>query len=217
MKMIKGLIFDVDGTILDSMPIWTNVGERYLNRLGIEIDYDLASIMFEQTMLETAQYMREHHGVNKSDKEIIDDINSMVYGFYEKEAMPKKGVLAFIEEAYEKGVPMTVATSTDRPMIEAAFTRLGLQKYFKKIYTTSEMGSGKDKPEIFYQAMKTMGSDERTTYLLDDAFYSLITAHNAGIGTVGVYDLSAERDTEKIKSIVDIYIKDWTKDKPDII
>lgn len=207
--MVKGLIFDVDGTILDSMSIWMNAGERYLNSLGIEIDYDLASIMFEQTMPETAQYLRERHGINKSDEEIIEGINAKVYAFYDTEAMPKEGVLDFIEEAYRKGIPMTVATSTDRPMIETAFRRLGLHKYFKKIYTTSEVGSGKDKPEIFYQAMKTMGSDEKTTYLLDDAFYSLNTAHNAGIGTIGVYDFSAESDTEKIKAIVDVYIEDW--------
>lgn len=215
--MVKGLIFDVDGTILDSMSIWMNAGERYLNSLGIEIDYDLANIMFEQTMPETAQYLREHHGIDKSDEDIIEGINSMVYTFYDTKAMPKEGVLDFIEEAYRKGIPMTVATSTDRPMIEAAFNRLGLHKYFRKIYTTSEVGSGKDKPEIFYQAMKTMGSDEKTTYLLDDAFYSLNTAHNAGIGTIGVYDFSAECDTEKIKSIVDIYIKDWSETKPDIL
>lgn len=215
--MVKGLIFDVDGTILDSMSIWMNAGERYLNSLGIEIDYDLASIMFEQTMPETAQYLRERHGIDKSDEEIIEGINAMVYTYYETEAMLKEGVLDFIKEAHRKGIPMTVATSTDRPMIEAAFNRLGLHQYFKKIYTTSEVGSGKDKPEIFHQAMKTMGSAKENTYLLDDAFYSLNTAHNAGIGTIGVYDFSAECDTEKIKSIVDIYIEDWRKNKPDIL
>ena len=148
--MVKGLIFDVDGTILDSMSIWMNAGEHYLNSLGIEIDYDLASIMFEQTMLETAQYLRERHGIEQSDKEIIDGINAMVYTFYARDAMPKEGVLDFIKETYRKGIPMTVATATDKPMIEAAFRRLGLHKYFKKIYTASEVGSGKDKPEIFY-------------------------------------------------------------------
>ena len=215
--MVKGLIFDVDGTILDSMSIWMNAGERYLNSLGIEIDYNLAEIMFEQTMDETARYIKERHHVEQSEKEIIDGINAMVYTFYEKEAMPKEGVLDFIEEAYAKGIPMTVATSTDRPMIEAAFHRLNLHNYFKKIYTTSEVGSGKDQPEIFYQAIKTMGSDEKTTYLLDDAFYALNTAHNAGIGTIGIYDFSSKCDTEKIKAVSDIYIEDWKNNKPDIL
>ena len=78
--MVKGLIFDVDGTILDSMSIWMNAGERYLNSLGIEIDYNLAEIMFEQTMDETARYIKERHHVEQSEKEIIDGINA--HGLY---------------------------------------------------------------------------------------------------------------------------------------
>ena len=101
--------------------------------------------------------------------------------------------------------------------MRAAFHRLNLHKYFKKIYTTSEVGSGKDQPEIFYQAMKTMGSDEKTTYLLDDAFYALNTAHNAGIGTIGIYDFSSQCDMEKIKAVSDIYVEDWKNNKPDIL
>lgn len=215
--MVKGLIFDVDGTILDSMSIWMDAGEKYLNSLGIDIDYNLAEIMFEQTMDETARYIRERHHVDKPEEEIIEGINAMVYKFYETEAIPKEGVLDFIETAYEKGIPMTVATSTDRPMIEAAFNRLNLNKYFKKIYTASEVGSGKDKPEIFYQAMETMGTDEKNTYLIDDAFYALNTAHHMGIKTIGVYDFSSECDTEKIKSVSDIYIENWKQNKPDIL
>ena len=215
--MAKGFIFDVDGTILDSMSIWMNAGERYLNSIGITIDYNLAEIMFEQTMNETAEYLKERHGIDKSNKEIIDGINSMVYTFYEKEAMPKPGVMDFIEKAHANKIPMVVATSTDEPMIKAAFDRLNLHKYFKAILTATGVGSGKDRPEIFNIAMEKMDSDIEETWLFDDAFYSLNTAHNMGIKTAGVYDFSAECETEKIKKIVDIYIQDWEKEQPDII
>ena len=127
--------------------------------------------------------------------------------------MPKDGVLEFIEYLYENKIPMTVATSTDRPMIEAAFKRLGLEKYFKKIFTTTEVGKGKDNPLIFEKAMEEMKSDKAGTWLMDDAFYSLNTAYNNGINTVGIYDDSSKSQQEKVKSVSTIYIKDWTQVK----
>lgn len=209
--MKKAFIFDVDGTILNSMIIWVDAGKRYLEKMGVHIDYDLGRIMFELTMLEGAKYLKERHNLVNSIEDIMSGINGMVYDFYRDEAVPKENVMKFIEYAYSQGIEMTVATSTDRPMIETAFHRLGLMKYFKEIFTTSEVGQGKDKPEIFYRAMKTMGSSPEDTWLFDDALYSLRTAHKAGIKTVGIYDFSSEEDTEKIKEIVDIYVRDWNE------
>ena len=194
--MNKGIIFDVDGTILDSMKIWMDAGKIYLDKFGIEEKENIAEVLFDLTI-----------------QEIIDGINSVVYEFYENEAMPKDGVLEFIEYLYENKIPMTVATSTDRPMIEAAFKRLGLEKYFKKIFTTTEVGKGKDNPLIFEKAMEEMKSDKAGTWLMDDAFYSLNTAYNNGINTVGIYDDSSKLHQEKVKSVSTIYIKDWTQVK----
>ena len=138
--MNKGIIFDVDGTILDSMKIWMDAGKIYLDKFGIEEKENIAEVLFDLTMAEGAKYIKETYKLDKTIQEIIDGINSVVYEFYENEAMPKDGVLEFIEYLYENKIPMTVATSTDRPMIEAAFKRLGLEKYFKKIFTTTEVG-----------------------------------------------------------------------------
>ena len=102
---------------------------------------------------------------------------------------------------------MTVATSTDRPMIEAAFKRLGLEKYFKKIFTTTEVGKGKDNPLIFEKAMEEMKSDKAGTWLMDDAFYSLNTAYNNGINTVGIYDCIRKRLNQYLQSILKIGLR----------
>ena len=142
--MSTGFIFDVDGTILDSMGIWMNVGELYLKDMGIKAEPNLGEILFEMTMNEGAEYIQKKYNLNLTTEEICTGINNRVYKFYEKEAMPKPKVIDFIEQAYENKIPMTIATSTDRPMIEAAFKRLHIDKYFKKIFTTTEVGHGKD-------------------------------------------------------------------------
>ena len=164
-------------------------------------------------MSEWAKYIKETYKIDKTIQEIIDGMNSIVYEFYEKEAMPKDGVLEFIGYLYDNKIPMTVVTSTDRPMIEAAFKRLDLEKYFKKIFTSSEVGKGKDNPLIFEKAIEEMNSNKEGTWLIDDAFYSLNTAYNKGINTVGIYDDSSKLHQEKVKSVSTIYIKDWTQVK----
>ena len=131
--MAKGFIFDVDGTILDSMEIWMDAAKLYLKDLGIEAEENLGDIMFSLTMAEGAEYIRKTYKVNLSDKEICDGINQKVFGFYKEEAPLNGKSIEILEYAQKNNIPMVVATSTDRPMIEAAFERLNLGKYFKKI------------------------------------------------------------------------------------
>lgn len=208
--MVDGIIFDVDGTILDSMAIWMDAGNIYLKSKGIQSKEDLGEKLFSMTMKEGAIYVKETYNLDLTPDEIIEGINETVFDFYKNDAEPKEGVKDFLEYAYGKGIPMTVATATDRPMIEVAFERLGLTKYFKKIYTTSEFGKGKDEPDIFIAAAEEMGSNIENTWVFEDAFYSLYTAQKEGFKTVGIFDFSSERRQDKVKSASDIYIKDWS-------
>ena len=207
--MAKGFIFDVDWTILDSMEIWMDAAKLYLKDLGIEAEENLGDIMFSLTMAEGAEYIRKTYKVNLSDKEICDGINQKVFGFYKEEAPLKGKSIEILEYAQKNNIPMVVATSTDRPMIEAAFERLNLGKYFKKIYTTTEIGSGKDKPEIFMRAMETLGTKPDETWLLEDGAYSMDTAKKMGIHTVGIYDKYSDKDQDMVKSLADVYITSW--------
>ena len=137
----KGFIFDVDGTILDSMSIWMDAGKLYLESLGIKTDENIGEVMFDLTMAEGAEYLKKNYGLDLSIEEICDGINNRVFEFYDKEAMEKKYVRNFIEDAKEMGIKMTIATSTDRPMIEAALKRLDLMKYFDEIFTATTINN----------------------------------------------------------------------------
>lgn len=208
-QMIEGIIFDVDGTILDSMEIWMNVGKRYLESLEIQAEDNLGEVLFSLTMKEGAEHIKSNYALDFSVEEIIEGINDIVYKFYAREAQPKKGIQQFLRWAYEQKIPMTVATSTDRPLIEAAFARLSLGDYFGKIFTTTEIGKGKGEPDIYIAAQQYMKSSRENTWLIDDALYALKTAADYGFHTVGVYDPSSEKEQEEIVETADVYIRGW--------
>lgn len=207
--MVEGIIFDVDGTLLQSMEIWMGMGQRYLKKFGIEAEENLGEILFDLTMEEGAEYLKKNYGLNQTVEEIHQGVNEGIFEFYEKEAMPKEYVKEFLEYVYSKNIPMTIATATDRPMIEAAFKRLGFDKYFKKIFTSTEVGKGKEHPDIFIAAMKEMGSSNENTWLFEDAFYSMKTAKSMGLKNVGIYDFSSTQYQKYVKEMSDFYMEDW--------
>ena len=208
--MIKGAIFDMDGTLLDSMPIWMNASTRYLKRLGIQAETNLAEILFHMSMQEGAEYIRQTYQVAEDTDAIIAGVNAIVYEAYEKEVQPKAGVRDFLEGLKLAGIPMVVATSSDREMAEAAFARTGLMPYFHEIFTCSEVGAGKSSPDIYFAAAKALGTKIEETWTFEDALYATKTAKAAGFCTVGLYDASSDKEQAELREIADIYVDDLT-------
>lgn len=206
--MIAGIIFDVDGTLLDSMPIWDHAGERYLRSLGIEAAPDLGNVLFPMSMREGASYMKREYGLSFSITEIIKGVNDTIRSFYACEAKPKEGVLEFLRELKCHHVKMTAATSTDRCVIEPALERTGILRELEGLFTCSEIGVGKEKPDIYEAARQCMGTDVSSTWVAEDALHALRTARSAGFGTIGVYDASSQSQQEEIRLEADIYRMD---------
>ncbi len=209
--MIKGAIFDMDGTLLDAMPVWEHACERYLKKQGIDADEGLSDTLFTLSMYEGAAYVKKAYGMETSIEEIVDGVNALVVDAYRNEVLPKEGVREFLEQLKNVGVPMVVATSTDRPMAEAALTRTGLISYFTKIFTCTEIGVGKSKPDIYHAAARCIGSKPEDTWVFEDALYAAQTAAAAGYRTVGIYDATSRRQKqeEQLKKTVDGYVADW--------
>lgn len=203
--MIKGAIFDVDGTLLDSMPMWDHAAERYLLGLDITPEPDIEKKMFTFTMKNAAEYMKQTYKLAFTCENIIDGLNGVISNFYKYEAKPKNGVVDLLDKLYSKKIPMAVATSTDRCHIEAALTRLDMIKYFKKIFTCSEVGVGKVKPDIYLKTADFLGSDIEETWVFEDAYHAAKTAYNAGFKVCGVYDRSSGEHIEELKRYSHVY------------
>ncbi|MDD3369210.1 MAG: HAD family phosphatase [Lachnospiraceae bacterium] len=207
----KGIILDVDGTLLDSMKFWDHAGEHYLEGKGRTPEANLEQKMFTMTMEEGASYLKKAYGLEDSITEIVEGINRTIFLYYEKEVQLKNGVPDFLENCKKRGIPMCVATSTDRACIEAAFNRLGLISYVAKIFTCSEIGIGKDRPNIYLQAAEFMGTTPENTYVFEDAYHAAKTAYEAGFQVVGVADEASASYQRDIHEVCQYYVNTLTE------
>ncbi len=205
---IKCAIFDFDGTLFDSMFIWESVGEIYLRSLGKEPKPSLREDVRALSLYQSACYFRKEYDLPLSEEQIMSGINGTIEHFYINEVMPKPGVTEFLEEMKQKGIPMCIATASDRYQIEAALSRCGMSHYFEAVFTCSEVGYGKDEPAIFRKAMEYFSSDRGSTVIFEDALHAIKTAKNDGFTVVSVFDKSEKRQDE-IRAISDCYIADF--------
>ena len=206
--MIKGAVFDVDGTLLDSMEIWEEVGVRYLKNQGIEPEPGLSKLLFPMTVEEAACYMKENYHLSQSVDQIIEVVLNTVRDFYYYEAPLKHGVEEFLEEMRQRKIPMVIATSSERDHIDAAFQRLGIAHYFERIFTCSEVGVGKSQPLVYQKAAEYLGTKPGDTCVFEDVLHAIQTAKRAGFHTVAVYDRFSDDDQEEIKKTADRYYAD---------
>ena len=161
---MKGAIFDMDGTLLDSMQVWVHVGEQYLRNRGIEPEEGLGDVLFPMSMRDGAVYVKEKYSLPDPPDTIVTDMDAIVFAAYRDEVLPKPGVAAYLESLKKQGIPMAVATATNRPMVEAALARTGLAGYFKQIFTCTEIGAGKERPDIYLAAAKAFGTHPADTW-----------------------------------------------------
>jgi HAD superfamily hydrolase (TIGR01509 family) len=204
--MRKGAIFDVDGTLLDSMPIWENASERFLEELGIEAEPGLNEIMFRMSLDEGAAYLRSAYNLAMTDQEIKEGVLGVIRDFYFYQAQPKPGAAEFLERMKERGIPMYIATSNNREHVRAAFERLGLYDYFEGLITCEEAGAGKDAPVIFMLASERMGLTPPDIFVFEDVIHAVRTANRAGFVTVGVFDPASSADNAAMRAESGLYL-----------
>lgn len=208
--MIKGIIFDIDGVLLDSMMIWKDLGARYLQSRGVEPEEGLGDILFSMSMEQGADYLKEHYGLEESQGEVLAGISGMLERFYYDEVGLKPGVKELLKELKAKGIRMTAATSSPRLHVEKALARNGISEYLERIFTSAEIGASKHHADIYYAAAEFMGLKPGETLVFEDSLYALKTAKAAGFVTVGVYDANGESDQEGVKNTGDCYLTDYS-------
>ena len=206
--MLKGAIFDFDGTLFDSMFIWDTAGEVYLRSIGIEPREDLQKVLKPMSLLQSATYIREKYWVPLTVEEIMSGINHTVEDFYFHTVQPKKGVVAFLEQMKKQEVRMCIATATDRYQVEAALKRCGMESFFFEIFTCTDVGHGKDEPIIFQKAMDYLGTTRANTVVFEDAYHAAKTAKADGFITVAVFD-SHETKQAELHSVSDCFIENF--------
>lgn len=202
---IEGAIFDLDGTLMDSMFIWDTIGGDYLLSRGITPRENLNETFKNKSLYQAALYYQAEYGLTDSIEAITFDINRMILHIYRDQVLAKSGTLAFLEQLKKRHVKMCVATATDRHLAEITLEQNQLRSYFDEIFTCGEIGHGKDEPDIFHAARSFLDTPMERTWIFEDALYAVRTAKTTGMPVVGVYDKS-EKDAQTVSTLADIFI-----------
>ena len=208
-SVIKGAIFDIDGTLLDSMPVWENAGARYLATLGIKARSDLKERLDALSLPEGALYMQTEYKLSVTIEEILEGVNQVVKDFYFKEVVLKPGVCDLIQKLKKNQVRLMIATATDAEMAKAALIRNGVWKDFDGMITCEEAGAGKTSPKVFELAREHLQTKKEETWVFEDSLYAVKTASKAGFPVCSIYDAYSRDNTEEIQTFSDIYVKDF--------
>ncbi len=210
-KNIKGAIFDLDGTILDSMHIWSEIGLLFLKNKGIVPPPGIEDEFVKMSMVQAAEYYIKNIDPTATVMEIVNEVNTLVQGFYFNDVVKKDGIKEFLEFLKNRDVKMCIATATDKHLVEKALERNGIREYFSEIFTCSSVGAGKDTPIIYNVALEYLGTPKENTFIFEDALYAIETANKAGYNILGIKDISEKADPEKVKELCDYYINDYSE------
>ncbi len=203
-------IFDMDGTLLDSMAYWRNLGADYLKMQGIAVPEDLNERTRPMTLEESAAYFREELGVTGTVPEIVDRIYSLIVDNYRYRIQAKPGVAEFLAKMKEQGVKMCIVTATFDYVAMPALDRLGLTPYFEFVMDCREYG-GKTRPDVYDAAAAKLGGDRTNTMVFEDAAYAVKTVHEAGYYVVAVEDECRKDWEEKLRAMADDYVEDYRR------
>ena len=141
---------------------------------------------------------------------MIRDFDRLMAVHYQQDIPEKEGVRQVLEELKEREIPMYIATATQRPLVEAALVRTGLNGYFQGMITCQEAGKSKREPLIYQIAREKLGTDKEKTAVFEDAVFAARTAKKEGFFLVGIYDVW-EPEQELLKKTADIYLKTWSE------
>lgn len=209
MKKLKYKIFDLDGTLLDSMAAWRNLGKDYLLQKGINPPDNLNEIIAAMSMIESAAYFQKAFKIDLSAEEIIKEIKMLIENKYKYEFKLKPYVKEYLQKLKDENSVMCIVTATPLKLAKAALERNEIKKYFSFVISCDEVGLGKNKPDIFLLAANRLNAEPFEIAVYEDADFALITAKEAGFYTIGVYDDYFKNERKDIELISDIYIESF--------
>lgn len=212
---MKSLIFDVDGTILDSMPMWLELENNLLRKYGYTmetINKDIKDKIESLSIKGMSRYIAETIATDMTYEEVYHYFKSSIDYKYSNEIKAKEGAIDKIKELYKDGYQMAVASSSSSECIISAFKRLGIYDCFSIYATADNTGLRKSTGEFWSSLVNELSRDADEVILYDDALYALEQAKNLGIEVVGIRDFPwNENDWEKIEELSD-YTLDSIRD-----
>lgn len=205
---MKSIIFDMDGTLADSMVMWRSLGIDYLKSHGVDITSEDAQEMTTQSLKMSSSYMKEKFNLSLTPDEIYNDMKHIAEDFYEHHCTLKHGAKDVLDRFYEEGIPMMLGTGTPEEFFDPFLKREDMFKYFGEIATCDGLNLKKDDPRFFLTCCEMAGFDPNETVLIDDAYFAIIAAKEAGLTTICMYDETNDNMLRELSLKSDLFISD---------
>ena len=200
-------IFDMDGTLIDSMIFWKNLASEYLSSKGVtQIPADILERIKPMTMSESAALFRQEFRLT-GDPEA--EMNAMMDAHYRNDIPLKPGVREYLQTLHSRGVRMCVASATAEHLMETCLTRLGVRDCFEFLLSCETVGAGKRSPLVYHESAGRLHAAAAEIAVYEDALYAVQTAKEAGYYVVGVYDDSAAKNWLTIEKRADEIVLNW--------
>ena len=206
----KAAIFDLDGTLLDSMGIWKQIDEEFLRRRGRICTPEYSNTLKSMGWMEGAVYTIEHYHLSETPQEVIQAWFQMSEEFYTHEVQMKPYAKEYLLALKEKGIPLAVATSMEpQTNIEKSLRAHGLESFFSNITLSTDVSRGKGFPDIYLLAAQRLGVEPSECAVFEDILTGIRGAKKGGFQTVGIFDALSENDWPQICEESTLAVRSW--------
>ena len=206
---MSGVVFDCDGTLMDTMGLWLSMEDELAERMGRRLTAAERSHLRSLTVPETGEYLHGELGVLGSAQAVVDEIGRMAYGYYANSCELRPGALEFVRALASAGVPCAIASSSPRAFLEAGVAHTGLAGLISAVVSTDDVGASKRESAVYDRARELIGADLPTTWVCEDAAYTFAATRAAGYHSVGIYDRDDSGTFEQLRALADVAIRSW--------
>ncbi len=184
--LIKGAIFDCDGTLLDSLDAWRGLEGVLARQAGVQVKPEERKLFSTFTIPEVAHYFHANYGLGASDREVVGFIDEYMMAYY-RSASLLPGASQLLESCAAADVPMCVVSSSCAKYLEAGLSSSGVREFFRAVVSVEDLGTTKREPTAFNHARELLGTERGCTWGFEDSLYAMDTLRNAGFPVLGLY------------------------------
>lgn len=206
---MRAAVFDLDGTVLDSMWIWDEINASLLHSLGIDMPEEHMRTVNSMSFLDAAKFINARFGLRTTAEALRDQFMEAAKVYYAQKVSLKPGAGDYLFHLKRKGVPLAIATACVPDLFVPALKRHGLDGIFDAVVTPNDIARGKEFPDIYLEAARRLTVPAADCCVFEDILSGVRSAKRAGMMVVGVYDDSAKHDRDAIAREADVFIRDY--------
>lgn len=210
-KKFKGVIFDLDGTLIDSMDVWNQVDIEFFKRRSMEVPEGYKKVISKMPFTAIAEYTKEKYNIKESAEEIIEEWHAIALEEYKYNVKLKDGAKEFIEKCKENGLKCTYATASADILCDTVLKANNVYEYFDSKAYVYEVDKDKSEPDVYLLAAERLNLNPQECIVFEDIIEGVKSAKKGGFTVCGVYDDSSAKDEKEIREFADYYISSFSE------